>query len=144
MANGASAADGRCAWVAAWVGLVVGQLHALSRFPTAEGAEDLALPATAASAVPAAEALSPVLGWGDADLVYVTYGKIWVGTPGILPFAPGWARSGHAVWDGGDHARTIRRLGHRGSYFWNAFPPHDQGGRHRQPVLGSVGSSEGR
>ena len=35
---------GRCAWVAAWVGLVVGQLHALSRFATAEGAEDLALP----------------------------------------------------------------------------------------------------
>ena len=52
---------GRCAWVAAWVGLVVGQLHALSRFATAEGAEDLALPATAAWAVPAAEALSPLL-----------------------------------------------------------------------------------
>jgi hypothetical protein len=46
----------------------MGQLHALSRFATAEGAEDLALPATAAWAVP---------GWGDADLVYVTYGKIW-------------------------------------------------------------------
>jgi hypothetical protein len=29
---------GRCAWVAAWVGLVVGQLHALSRFATLEGA----------------------------------------------------------------------------------------------------------
>jgi hypothetical protein len=68
---------GRCAWVAAWVGLVLGQLHALSRFATAEGAEDLALPATAAWAVPAAEALSPLLGWGDVDLVYVTYGKIW-------------------------------------------------------------------
>lgn len=68
---------GRCAWVAAWVGLVVGQLHALSRFATAEGAEDLALPATAAWAVPTAKALSPLLGWGDADLVYVTYGKIW-------------------------------------------------------------------
>jgi hypothetical protein len=39
---------GGCAWVAAWVGLVVGQLHALSRFATAEGVEDLALPATAA------------------------------------------------------------------------------------------------
>ena len=48
---------GRCAWVAAWVGLVVGQLHALSRFATTEGAEDLALPATAAWAVPAAKAL---------------------------------------------------------------------------------------
>jgi hypothetical protein len=38
----------RCAWVAAWVGLVVGQLHALSRHATAEGVEDLELPATAA------------------------------------------------------------------------------------------------
>jgi hypothetical protein len=43
-------------------GTVVGQLHALSRFATTEGAEDLALPATAAWAVPAAEALSPLLG----------------------------------------------------------------------------------
>jgi hypothetical protein len=68
---------GRCAWVAAWVGLVAGQLHALSRFATDAGAEDLALPATAAWAVPAAKALSPLLGWGDPDLVYLTYGKIW-------------------------------------------------------------------
>ena len=68
---------GRCAWVAAWVGLVVVQLHALSRFATADGVEDLELPATAAWAVPAADALSPLLIWGDADLVYVTYGKIW-------------------------------------------------------------------
>ena len=36
---------GRCAWVAAWVGLVVRQPHALSRFATTEGAEDLARPA---------------------------------------------------------------------------------------------------
>jgi hypothetical protein len=68
---------GRCAWLAAWVGLVAGQLHALSRFATDAGAEDLALPATAAWAVPSAKALSPLLGWGDPDLVYLTYGKIW-------------------------------------------------------------------
>ena len=68
---------GRCAWVAAWVGLAAGQLHALSRHATAAGAEDLTLPATAAWAVPAAKALSPLLGWGNPDLVYVTYGKIW-------------------------------------------------------------------
>ena len=55
----------------------MGQLHALSRFATAEALGDLALPATAAWAVPTAKALSPLLGWGDADLVYVTYGKIW-------------------------------------------------------------------
>jgi hypothetical protein len=46
----------RGAWVAAWVGLVVGQLHALSRHATAAGAEDLELTATAAWAVPAAKA----------------------------------------------------------------------------------------
>ena len=68
---------GRCAWVAAWVGLAVGQLHARCPGLRRPRVEDLTLPATAAWAVPAAEALSPLLGWGDADLVYVTYGKIW-------------------------------------------------------------------
>ncbi len=68
---------GRFAWVMAWVGLVVGQLHALSRFATADGREDLELPLTAAWAEPAAEALAPLLEWADPDLVYVSYGKIW-------------------------------------------------------------------
>jgi hypothetical protein len=53
---------GRGAWITAWVGLVVGQLHALSRHATAASAEDLELAATAAWAVPAAKALSPLLG----------------------------------------------------------------------------------
>jgi len=69
---------GRAAWVMAWVGLVVGQLHALSRFATADGREDLDLPLTAAWAVPAADWLAPLLKWGDPDLVYVTYGKVWL------------------------------------------------------------------
>jgi hypothetical protein len=68
---------GRFAWFMAWVGLVVGQLHALSRFATADGIEDLELPLTAAWAEPAADLLQPVLGWADPDIVYVTYGKIW-------------------------------------------------------------------
>jgi hypothetical protein len=68
---------GRIAWFMAWVGLVVGQLHALSRFATADGIEDLELPLTAAWAEPAADLLQPVLGWADPDIVYVTYGKIW-------------------------------------------------------------------
>lgn len=70
-------AIGRYAWVMAWVGLVVGQLHALARFATEDGKEDLEYEWTAAWAVPAAEALSPLLDWGDPYLVYVTYGKVW-------------------------------------------------------------------
>ena len=68
---------GRIAWVMAWVGLVVGQVHALSRFATADGKEDLELPLTAAWAEPAADALAPLLNWADPDIVYITYGKIW-------------------------------------------------------------------
>ncbi len=68
---------GRFAWLMAWVGLVVGQLHALARFETADGKEDLELPLTAAWAEPAADALRPLLDWADPDIVYVTYGKIW-------------------------------------------------------------------
>ena len=69
---------GRYAWVMAWVGLVVGQLHALSRFATADGKEDLEYPLTAAWAVPTADLLQPLLGWADPDAVYLTYGKIWL------------------------------------------------------------------
>jgi len=68
---------GRFAWVMAWVGLVVGQLHALARFETADGKEDLEPPLTAWWAEPAAEVVRPVLDWANPDIVYVTYGKIW-------------------------------------------------------------------
>lgn len=69
---------GRYAWWAAWAGLVLGQLHALSRHRTDDGKEDLEYPLTAAWAEPAGDALAPLLGWADPDLVYVTYGKIWL------------------------------------------------------------------
>jgi hypothetical protein len=69
---------GRVAWIMAWVGAVVGQLHALSRFNTDEGREDLELPLTRAWAEPAGEALSPLLDWAHPNVVYVTYGKIWL------------------------------------------------------------------
>jgi hypothetical protein len=70
---------GRFAWTMAWVGLVVGQLHALARFRTADGRKDLdEYPLTAAWAEPADDLLSPLLDWGSANLVYVTYGKIWL------------------------------------------------------------------
>lgn len=71
---------GRFAWAMAWVGLVVGQLHALARFRTADGLGDIDpdnYPLTAAWAVAADDFLSPLLDWGNADLVYVHYGKIW-------------------------------------------------------------------
>lgn len=68
---------GRLAWVMAWVGLVVGQLHALARHATVDGRADLELSLTAAWSVPASELLSPLLTWGSPDVVYLTYGKIW-------------------------------------------------------------------
>ena len=69
---------GRFAWFTAWFGLILGQLHALARHRTADGKEDLELPATRVWAEPAADLLSPLLTWGDPDLVYVTYGKLWL------------------------------------------------------------------
>ncbi len=72
---------GRFAWVMAWVGLMVGQLHALARFRTADGLEDIDpdnYPLTAAWAVPADDLFSPQVGWADPDIVYLTYGKVWV------------------------------------------------------------------
>lgn len=68
---------GRFAWVMAWVGLVAGQLHALARFSVPENAEDLDSALTAFWAEPAMDLFAPLLRWGDPDLVYVTYGKIW-------------------------------------------------------------------
>jgi len=68
---------GRFAWVMAWVGLIVGQLHALARFATEDGKADLQLAFTAAWAEPTADLLQPLLGWANPDIVYITYGKIW-------------------------------------------------------------------
>ena len=78
------------AWVMAWVGLVLGQLHALARFATEDGKEDLEMPLTAAWAKPAADLLQPLLGWADPDIVYITYGKIWF--PVFLAFTLGCVR----------------------------------------------------
>ncbi len=69
---------GRLAWVAAWTGLVVGQVHALARHNTADGAGDLKLPLTRLWSDPARSALRPLLDWADPDTVYLTYGKIWL------------------------------------------------------------------
>ncbi|MGR0321125.1 hypothetical protein [Agromyces sp. ZXT2-3] len=64
------------AWAMAAFGTVAGQLHALSR--VAAHPEDLESPLLASWAVPAQDALRPLLDWGDPTLVYWTYGKIWL------------------------------------------------------------------
>lgn len=69
---------GRTAWVMAWFGLVMGQLHALARHQTADGKADLDLPLTAIWAKPAADLVRPLLDWGSPDVVYLTYGKLWL------------------------------------------------------------------
>ena len=69
---------GRFAWIMAWVGLVVGELHALARHATTDGKEDLNQPLTRAWSVPASHVLRPLLDWSDPYTVYLTYGKIWL------------------------------------------------------------------
>jgi hypothetical protein len=69
---------GRLAWVAAWVALVVGQLHALARHRTEDGTGDLDLATTRFWAEPAGRLARPLLDWGSPDFVYVTYGKLWL------------------------------------------------------------------
>lgn len=69
---------GRFAWAMACFGLVAGQLHALSRFATEDGKEDLEIAAVRVWAEPAADLLSPLLTWADPDVVYLTYGKLWL------------------------------------------------------------------
>jgi hypothetical protein len=68
---------GRLAWVMAWVGLVVGQLHALARVATEDGASDLDEGFMHLWAEPASTALAPLLDWASPNVVYLTYGKVW-------------------------------------------------------------------
>ena len=68
---------GRLAWVMAWVGLVVGQFHAMARHNTVDGKEDLEMWTTRVWSNPAREFFQPLLDWSNPDAVYLTYGKIW-------------------------------------------------------------------
>jgi hypothetical protein len=68
---------GRVAWLGAWAGVVLAPIHALSRFATADGQEDLESPAVRAWAEPAAERFRALLDWSNPDTVYVSYGKGW-------------------------------------------------------------------
>ncbi len=69
---------GKSAFAAACAGLVLGPVHALSRYATVGGAEDLELPGVRAWADPAARLLDPLLSWAEPQTVYVTYGKLWL------------------------------------------------------------------
>ena len=68
---------GRLAWVMAWVGLVVGQFHAMARHNTVDGKEDLQMWTTRVWSDPGREIFKPLLDWSNPDAVYLTYGKIW-------------------------------------------------------------------
>jgi len=68
---------GRLAWVMAWVGLVVGQFHAMARHNTVDGKEDLQMWTTRVWSDPGREIFKPLLDWSNPDAVYLAYGKIW-------------------------------------------------------------------
>jgi hypothetical protein len=69
---------GRAAWLGAWAGIVLAPIHALSRFATADGRQELESAVVRAWAEPAADRLRPLLDWANPDTVYVTYGKLWL------------------------------------------------------------------
>ena len=75
---------GRFAWATAWFGLVAGQFHAMSRHQTADGKSDLDSSLTRSWSDPARDLFQPLLDWADPDVVYVTWGKIWL--PVFLAF----------------------------------------------------------
>jgi len=68
---------GRAAWVTAWVGLVVGQFHAMARHNTTDGKADLEVWTTRVWSDPGRRLFAPLLDWASPDAVYLTYGKIW-------------------------------------------------------------------
>ena len=61
----------------AWVGLVVGQFHAMARHNTVDGKEDLEMLDHARLVRPGRDLFKPLLDWANPDAVYLTYGKIW-------------------------------------------------------------------
>jgi hypothetical protein len=69
---------GRFAWAMAWFGLVAGQLHAMARHQTADGKKDLDVWATRVWSDPGRKLFSPLLDWASPDVVYVTWGKVWL------------------------------------------------------------------
>ena len=75
---------GRFAWAMAWFGLVAGQLHAMARHQTADGKQDLQMWTTRVWSDPGRKVFAPLLDWADPDVVYLTWGKVWL--PVFLAF----------------------------------------------------------
>lgn len=69
---------GRIAWTMAWIGLVAGQFHAMARHQTADGKGDLQLWTTRVWSDPGRRLFKPLLDWASPDVVYVTWGKVWL------------------------------------------------------------------
>jgi hypothetical protein len=69
---------GRFAWAMAWFGLVAGQFHAMARHQTADGKGDLEMWTTRVWSDPGRKLFAPLLDWASPDVVYVTWGKIWL------------------------------------------------------------------
>lgn len=69
---------GRFAWAMAWFGLVAGQFHAMARHQTTDGKEDLTMWTTRVWSDPGRDLFKPLLDWASPDVVYVTWGKIWL------------------------------------------------------------------
>jgi len=69
---------GRFAWAMAWFGLVAGQLHAMARHQTTDGKEDLQMWTTRVWSDPGRKLFAPLLDWASPDVVYLTWGKIWL------------------------------------------------------------------
>jgi hypothetical protein len=69
---------GRAAFAAACFATVLAPVHALARFATVDGAEDLESPAVRFWAEPAARSLHRLLDWSDPQTVYVAYGRLWL------------------------------------------------------------------
>src|SRR4051794_7950107 len=75
---------GRFAWAMAWFGLVAGQVHAMARHQTADGKEDLQMWTTRVWSDPGRKVFAPLLDWADPDVVYLSWGKIWL--PVVVAF----------------------------------------------------------
>ena len=107
---------GKSAFAAACAGLVLGPVHALSRYATVDGAEDLELPGVRAWADPVASLLHPLLSWAEPQTVYVTYGKLWLFVFGAM------IACALLVWRGRIDAGIVRGVEKVG--WWLALPAY--------------------